>query len=399
MALNDQLDLFKEGTGSRLSEFVNLQGGAEPLFALPCGRRKLRSAAPARLMYASPRFGRLRSIAEILAADYCVVSAKHGLLDPDQVIEPYDLDLVSLSAEARELWAREVLSQLAGRGGHRPFILLTTGAYLSELLAANCRREQPLTLFTPFAGLSEASEDEWIEQATAVAMRIRDVRLLYRMLARWRGDGRSFLLRNLPQQKLPERGVYLFLDPQETSAYLPCPRVVRIGTHAVSQGSKATIKNRLRNHLGLTDGRGSHRGSIFRLHVGRAMLEREGTVTTLPSWGVGQHASQEIMQNETALERRVSDYLGALEVIVLPIDDPPSKDSRRAKVETQLISLFTDSLVPIEHASPSWLGRYSPVTAISRTGLWNVRDVGRPYRSKAEGAVSDIEAQLGHGNA
>lgn len=52
-------------------------------------------------------------------------------------------------------------------------------------------------------------------------------------------------------------------------------RIVRVGTHAVSTGSKATLWHRLRAHRGSKDGRGNHRASIFRRHAGAAMIARD----------------------------------------------------------------------------------------------------------------------------
>jgi len=78
----------------------------------------------------------------------------------------------------------------------------------------------------------------------------------------------------------PERGVYFFFEAGETRDFKDDLRVVRVGTHAVSKGSKTTLWDRLRTHRGSLSGRyaggGNHRGSIFRLHVGSAILNKEG---------------------------------------------------------------------------------------------------------------------------
>src|SRR5262249_14219860 len=70
----------------------------------------------------------------------------------------------------------------------------------------------------------------------------------------------------------PARGVYFFAEPGELRrSASEVPRIVRIGTHAVSAGSKATLWGRLRTHRGGLSGSGNHRGSIFRQHVGAAL--------------------------------------------------------------------------------------------------------------------------------
>jgi hypothetical protein len=75
------------------------------------------------------------------------------------------------------------------------------------------------------------------------------------------------------------------------------PKIMRIGTHAVSKGSSSSLWHRLKNHKGKEDLAGNHRGSIFRLHVGAALIKREGL--SCPSWGIGQSATDEIKALET----------------------------------------------------------------------------------------------------
>lgn len=83
---------------------------------------------------------------------------------------------------------------------------------------------------------------------------------------------------------LPARGVYFFREPGEPRPGSPgSHRIVRVGTHPVSANSKSTLWQRLRTHLGTRAGTGNHRGSIFRLHVGAAMLARDKVSTDLGS--------------------------------------------------------------------------------------------------------------------
>ena len=119
------------------------------------------------------------------------------------------------------------------------------------------------------------------------------------------------------------------------------------------------------------------------------MLERDAAQASLvPSWGVGQKALKPLPEGEADHERRVTDYLGVLEVFVFDINDAPSKSSLRALAETQLIGLMTAGGVALEPASSHWLGNYSPMPTIRGTGLWNIRDVGSTYRSGRRGAVA-----------
>lgn len=212
-----------------------------------------------------------------------------------------------------------------------------------------------------------------------------DLDRLYSLLARlgqMPGQGRR--LGELPvRSSMPERGVYFFQEPGEhREANAHVLRVVRVGTHAVSAGSKSTLSGRLKAHRGTRAGGGNHRGSIFRLHVGTALLARDGIPLT--TWGVGSSAPPAVRNSEVARaaeaawETRVSEYIGSMSVLWVNVPDDPGADSARAFIERNAIGLLSNQLAPIDNASGSWLGRFSPRHEIRDSALWNlnyVRDV------------------------
>ena len=65
----------------------------------------------------------------------------------------------------------------------------------------------------------------------------------------------------------PERGIYFFLEPGEfRSDFGDGLRVVRVGTHAVTSGSRRKLWTASDKHKGTNrPSGGNHRGSIFRL--------------------------------------------------------------------------------------------------------------------------------------
>lgn len=182
---------------------------------------------------------------------------------------------------------------------------------------------------------------------------------------------------------LPERGVYFFREPGETRASGPSSRVVRVGTHALTANSKSTLSSRLRAHRGSASGRGNHRGSIFRLHVGAALLARDGLSN--PTWGVGSvkpstlRESAAAQAEELALERRVTEYIGNMSVLWINVDDEPGEGCMRGVVERNAIALLSNRLSPTDLPSVAWLGRYSQRDLIRQSGLWNVRHVEERY--------------------
>jgi len=184
----------------------------------------------------------------------------------------------------------------------------------------------------------------------------------------------------------PERGVYFFFAEDETRDLTDQLRLTRIGTHAVSSGSGTSLWNRLRTHRGANSGTyedgGNHRGSVFRKRVGEAMIERNGIHNEYPNWGDGSSADRERRLSELEHERRVSEYIRDLPFLWIDVDDDPSPQSDRAYIERNAIALVSnyqkDSL---DHRSADWLGRDSPRSEISDSGLWNINHVQEQYNT------------------
>jgi DGQHR domain-containing protein len=122
-----------------------------------CSKRKLPHPAPARELYISPLFQ--------FAARYCgatcdcwfVLSAKHALVEPAEMLAPYDVTLRHLTTAGRETWACRVVEQLRQRGllnaGHR--FQLHAGAVYARPLTRHLPAEQPL------AGLGIGQRLSW----------------------------------------------------------------------------------------------------------------------------------------------------------------------------------------------------------------------------------------------
>lgn len=182
---------------------------------------------------------------------------------------------------------------------------------------------------------------------------------------------------------LPLRGVYFIFEPGEYREDGRTPRVVRVGTHAVSRGSRTTLWQRLSRHRGqLRGGGGNHRGSIFRLHVGTALLNR-GLVDAAAGvrWGSSRRPKEEeLRQAERRLEGMVSRYIQSMSFLWVAVEDPPGKDSDRKVIEVNAIGLLSYlGRPPLDPPSPSWLGRSADREAVRESGLWNVNHVDGGY--------------------
>jgi hypothetical protein len=82
-----------------------------------CVKTKRDHAAPARDLYISPLFRGRRAYVERTCARWFILSAKHGLVEPDTLLEPYDVTLDSASPRERRAWSVGVLEALRQRVG------------------------------------------------------------------------------------------------------------------------------------------------------------------------------------------------------------------------------------------------------------------------------------------
>ncbi|MFM8577587.1 MAG: hypothetical protein ACKOCN_02110 [Planctomycetaceae bacterium] len=184
----------------------------------------------------------------------------------------------------------------------------------------------------------------------------------------------------------PERGVYFFFEAGETRAATDRPRVVRVGTHAL-RPSRATLWSRLAQHRGQVGGSmpggGNHRGSIFRLHVGTALLATGDWDDEIRrTWGAGSAAPAHIRKAESPLERAVTAHIGAMPLLWLGVGDPPGPTSDRGLIEAGSIALLSNAYrAPIDPPSADWLGRRADRDAVRQSGLWNVNHVYDPPQS------------------
>lgn len=175
----------------------------------------------------------------------------------------------------------------------------------------------------------------------------------------------------------PKRGVYFFFEPGECRAGdASALRVVRVGTHGVSADSKSTLWSRLSAHRGsVRTGGGNQRGSIFRRLVGMALIRKNG-LCGLESWPVGSNASKSVKEAEHALEKLVSEHIGRMQILCLPIDDEPSPQSQRAYIERNSIALLSNCANnAADPPSHEWLGRDCDSELVRQSGLWNNRHV------------------------
>ena len=128
-----------------------------------CSSRKQHVISRAKDMYSSPLFLYSRQYAEKHDM-WFILSAKYGLLYPDQVIETYDEYLGNKTKKEIDIWSHKVLDQLKHVVNGNEFVFLAGKKYrtsLSELIVSNGG-----TVLTPLAGLGIGQQLSWLKKET-----------------------------------------------------------------------------------------------------------------------------------------------------------------------------------------------------------------------------------------
>lgn len=103
-----------------------------------CVKTKRDEPTTPKELYTSDYFKKMRSYAEQYHDDWWILSAKHGLLDPDgEPIEPYDETLRDARVAKKREWAEQVAEQLDEQGLLSEDVTLVIHAgkdYYEELL-------------------------------------------------------------------------------------------------------------------------------------------------------------------------------------------------------------------------------------------------------------------------
>ena len=162
------------------------------------------------------------------------------------------------------------------------------------------------------------------------------------------------------RRDLPSNGIYFFYEEGEVIKVgsRVFKRIVRVGTHK----EQGRFPNRILDHF-----YGDKNSSVFRRHLGAAILARENPHDSrLREWMKGSKTLRDV-------ERKVSRLLRErFSFRYIRVDDR----DERLELEERLIS--TLARFSPKYVSPNWLGRYSPTEKIRRSGLWNVEHVDSP---------------------
>lgn len=346
---------------------------------ISCVSLKQKKESEASDLYISPLFKKSKEYATERLDKFFILSAKHGLLKPTDKIFPYDMSLNTMSKKERIEWAENVYSRFKDVVTLDDEIVFLAGENYREFLEKKIVENGNKTT-CPLFKMSIGEQLQWYTSYAKHKDRVKDLDVFYTLIKKL-SDGLNggFKLKDSDGKHIwPERGVYFFTEDTEYRKTSPFEkRIIRVGTHAVSKGSKSTLWIRLRTHRGGTDLKGNHRGSIFRLHIGNSIICKENLVCS--TWGIGQNASIETKISEEILEKKVSEVIGNMNILWISINDIPGKESDRSFIEKNSIGLLSTFKRKIDTASKNWLGNYNPNFYVKESSLWNVDYIKNDY--------------------
>ena len=127
-----------------------------------CVKEKTRRPAAAKDLYTSPLYVKERTYAEATGATWFILSAEHGLLEPDEVVAPYDVRLSQTPWTYRDAWGLRVFGRLLDICGPiqgKTIEIHAGSAYtdpIRELLLA-----EGATVIEPLAGMRLGHRLSW----------------------------------------------------------------------------------------------------------------------------------------------------------------------------------------------------------------------------------------------
>lgn len=120
-----------------------------------CGSAKANHRSPAKDLYTGSLFRAARSYAEKYGTEWAILSALHGLVDPEQEVDPYDVAMSNLGAAQRRVWGVRVRAALRLRWPRARFVLLAGRAY-RDALGVVCHE--------PLQGLRMGERIAWLRR-------------------------------------------------------------------------------------------------------------------------------------------------------------------------------------------------------------------------------------------
>jgi len=136
---------------------------AAPVFLIACSKAKADRPTVARDLYRGDLFRKAVAYAEAEGGRWFVLSALHGLLNPDAPAAPYDLTLADLSQLERLQWGEAIARDLPAG----PLVFLAGKHYREPILASPHMNGRRASCTAPLAGLGIGQQKAWLAARSA----------------------------------------------------------------------------------------------------------------------------------------------------------------------------------------------------------------------------------------
>lgn len=136
---------------------------SKTIVLVSCVSEKRTTACPARDLYTSDWFTKAARYAGQIADEWYILSAKYGLVHPDQVLEPYNTTLKTMGKSARQAWAEQVFASFKSRLSSDDTVVFLAGQAYREFLLARIARLGCKTEI-PMEGLRIGEQMQWLNR-------------------------------------------------------------------------------------------------------------------------------------------------------------------------------------------------------------------------------------------
>lgn len=148
----------------RTDQINQLKSQAPQIIVLvACVSLKIETKAAARDLYCSPWFIKARKYAERFGDKWFILSSLHGLLAPEQVIEPYEQTLYTARKPERDAWAANVARGINSTIAPGSTIIILAGKIYRESLVHLLKERFSLEI--PMQGLGIGQQLQFLENA------------------------------------------------------------------------------------------------------------------------------------------------------------------------------------------------------------------------------------------
>ena len=133
------------------------------IYLVSCVGQKQPFAAEAQDLYTSAWFRKAREYVIKSGSPWFILSAEHGLVFPERVLEPYEKTLNTMKVAERRDWARRVQAQIELELPNAIEVMIFAGARYREYLEPWLRRRYA-TVEVPMEGLQIGKQLQWLSE-------------------------------------------------------------------------------------------------------------------------------------------------------------------------------------------------------------------------------------------